>query len=71
LTTKKAVKSKHIKTISAVHPRKPKVLAVEVIHPEKLALVLEAHPEQIQELLQHKDVPRTFFEKLFSWDWND
>lgn len=48
----------------------PALLAVEVIHPEKLALVVAAPAENIQELVQHKDSPQTFFEKLKAWWWN-
>lgn len=68
MTTKKEAKRKHLRAERC--PRKPKVLAVEVIRPEALTVVVEAHPEQIEELLQHKDAPQTFFEKLSAW-WNE
>jgi hypothetical protein len=70
MTTKKEAKRKRVRTLKTANPRKPKVLAVEAIRPEALTVVVEAHPEQIEELLQHKDAPQTFFEKLSAW-WNE
>ena len=71
MPTKKEAARKHLRTVSVSHPRKPKVLAVEAIRPEALTVVIEAQPEKIEELLPHKEDPKTFFEKLFSWDWNE
>ena len=67
MATKKETARKHLRTIGDRRPRKPKVLAVEAIRPEALTVVVEAHPSQIEELLKHKEEPKTLFEKLVAW----